>query len=422
MQTYRPMNLPPGLQQQMLLDPRYRLSANLINEGSSTAPVQSWTQGLGRLAQALAGTYIGNKLQDEMQQRGQNYASTIADALKFGQGTPASTQTYGDGTTINWNANAPNKSAMLQQLASNPDTAPMAMQFQMADIQNGMKPEIFGSPVKAIGKDGKPVYVQVGSKGTLRPLEGYQPPPDKVVTPSTVQEWNYFTTLSPAEKEAYLTMKRANRPMDIGGSVIVPSMTQPGAVTGEIPKTLAPEQTPEVKGQQATAVDTAKAQVKKEELRPKAEAALTDLERKATFLNDTIDKALSVASNSSTATGWGNKLLGGLPNTDARALNNYLETIKANIGFDRLQQMRESSPTGGALGAVSEMENRLLQAVQGSLDPLQADQLVQNLGIIKKLYPQVLAERRAAFNKDYGDNHGAAPAAGNGTWSIQKVQ
>ncbi len=65
--------------------------------------------------------------------------------------------------------------------------------------------------------------------------------------------------------------------------------------------------------------------------------------------------------------------------------------------------MRENSPTGGALGSVSDFENRLLQAVNGAMDPKQETQLVENLNVIKQLYPQVMQERKRAFEQDYGN-------------------
>lgn len=133
----------------------------------------------------------------------------------------------------------------------------------------------------------------------------------------------------------------------------------------------------------------------------KVYSGLKGFESQAKIVTDTIDKALNLANDSSFSTGWSN-YLGVFPNTDARELNNYLDTIRANVGFDKLQQMRDNSPTGGALGQVSEMENKLLQAVNGALDPKQGDQLIQNLTIIKELYPKVLEERRSAFNRDYG--------------------
>lgn len=76
-----------------------------------------------------------------------------------------------------------------------------------------------------------------------------------------------------------------------------------------------------------------------------------------------------------------------LPATDARDLSAKLETIKANLGFDRLQQMREASPTGGALGAVAVQELTALQSTVSSLDQGQSPaQLRQSLDKIERHY------------------------------------
>lgn len=74
--------------------------------------------------------------------------------------------------------------------------------------------------------------------------------------------------------------------------------------------------------------------------------------------------------------GWNTAGVGGamaaLPQTDARDLAAKLQTIKANLGFDRLQQMRDQSPTGGALGQVAVQELASLQATVASLDQMQS--------------------------------------------------
>ena len=67
------------------------------------------------------------------------------------------------------------------------------------------------------------------------------------------------------------------------------------------------------------------------------------------------------------ATGWAG-LLSGMPNSKAKTLGNLLTTIKGNAGFDKLQAMREASPTGGALGQVSNFELEQLNAAFGNLD------------------------------------------------------
>lgn len=61
-------------------------------------------------------------------------------------------------------------------------------------------------------------------------------------------------------------------------------------------------------------------------------------------------------------------LLSVVPLTSAKDLSKRLNTIKANLGFDRLQQMRDASPTGGALGQVAVQELIALQSTIASLD------------------------------------------------------
>lgn len=80
-----------------------------------------------------------------------------------------------------------------------------------------------------------------------------------------------------------------------------------------------------------------------------------------------------------------------IPGTDARNLQAKLETIKANLGFDRLQQMREMSPTGGALGAVAVQELIALQSTVASLDQAQSpSQLRDSLTKIEGHYKKWL--------------------------------
>lgn len=67
-----------------------------------------------------------------------------------------------------------------------------------------------------------------------------------------------------------------------------------------------------------------------------------------------------------------------LPGTDSRDLNKAVESIQALIGFDELDKMRQASPTGGALGQISEREIDFLQALKGSIDTSQSDEVLRN--------------------------------------------
>lgn len=55
--------------------------------------------------------------------------------------------------------------------------------------------------------------------------------------------------------------------------------------------------------------------------------------------------------------------------TDSKELGGIIKSLQANLGFKELQEMRKNSPTGGALGSVSNLEIGLLVAAVTALDP-----------------------------------------------------
>lgn len=107
--------------------------------------------------------------------------------------------------------------------------------------------------------------------------------------------------------------------------------------------------------------------------------------QKADLIISKVDQALAKIGPSST--GWGAKMFGNVPATKAKSLRSDIETIKANLGFQQLQDMRASSPTGGALGQVSDREISLLTSALASLDPeLDEEKLQSNLNEVKLHY------------------------------------
>ena len=111
----------------------------------------------------------------------------------------------------------------------------------------------------------------------------------------------------------------------------------------------------------------------------------------ADIVTEDIDRAVSMVENAKfPVTGMG-AFLSAVPGTPAHDLAAKLDTIKANIGFDKLQAMREASKTGGALGQVSEFENRMLQATMGSLLQSQTkDEFMFNLRRMKETYLDII--------------------------------
>ena len=92
---------------------------------------------------------------------------------------------------------------------------------------------------------------------------------------------------------------------------------------------------------------------------------------------------------------FGNQLkeIAGTSATDVSAL---VTTIKSNIGFDKLQAMREASPTGGALGQVSNQEIDFLQSTLNNLNQRQSQpQFESQLQILENIYLQMIEKFNA---------------------------
>ncbi len=63
----------------------------------------------------------------------------------------------------------------------------------------------------------------------------------------------------------------------------------------------------------------------------------------------------------------------------------HIERIKANLGFGELQNMRNNSPTGGALGTVSDAETNFLQKSASALDAGKSpEEMIRDLLEIKQ--------------------------------------
>jgi hypothetical protein len=131
------------------------------------------------------------------------------------------------------------------------------------------------------------------------------------------------------------------------------------------------------------------------EIKEKVDKAKTAKEKEAALRQGQIQKADIVIGKVDKAldqtgfftTGATGAVSGKIPGSPAFNLEKTIDTIKANIGFNELQQMRASSPTGGALGQVAVRELEFLQSAISSLDKGQEQsQLRENLEQVKTHY------------------------------------
>jgi hypothetical protein len=83
----------------------------------------------------------------------------------------------------------------------------------------------------------------------------------------------------------------------------------------------------------------------------------------------TIKQIRSIYDGVSPGVGGVANWLSYIPGTDAADVARLVETLQGNIAFKKLAEMKAASPTGGALGAISERELSLLAASAGSIDP-----------------------------------------------------
>lgn len=115
-------------------DPRYAMAQAMIDTGTSGAPARTNLEGLSRAGQALVGAWLMKDANNEYNNRESNRSLAIANALRDASGMPAETKSYGDGTTINWDAVKPNMNKAIGTLAANPDTADTALQWQKGEM------------------------------------------------------------------------------------------------------------------------------------------------------------------------------------------------------------------------------------------------------------------------------------------------
>lgn len=386
-------------------DPRsqYRLdlARQLIAQGGDSSPVQHPVQGLSRIAQALSGAFIARNAMDRQEARQGAAQKTVADALagfsggEIEPGTGARSTGTGD------------IGALARALAANPDTAPLGLQVQ---IQSSLA-------------DAR----RAGSLADAKELATFRAglKAKAAESPSAVREFQFFNSLSPEDQQRFLLVKRANPYLNLGDVFAQPDPLNPGSATGTLPVGVAPKTAiqddrvvvaPAVPGagrggnmmvggggrgvptpdQPAAPVvsDLPPSPTERREIAEAEAQTAARNEQKATFadvVTQDIDRIKDIVKNADIPVTGAGSFLSVIPGTAAHDASKLLDTIKANAGFDRLQQMREQSPTGGALGQVSEFENRLLQATIGNLEMSQSeDQFLQNLDRVQKIYEKII--------------------------------
>ena len=265
---------------------------------------------------------------------------------------------------------------LMAQLFSNRTTRPFVIEMMKARAKtDGGGGELGLSPQFGVDAEGNPVLIQLGKDG-----RGVQ------------------TELPPG-----VTLSKEPIRLDAGTHFVLldPITRQP---VGQIPK-----ETFQEGYDRAAGTAAGKFEGEKPERQAKATSALQTLETKQSTVSGAIDKALDNANF--WTTGIVGQMASAVPGSPAYDLARTLDTIKANIGFNELQTMRDNSPTGGALGSITERELAFLQSTVASIEQPQSEaQLRENLKVLSDYLKSNAQQRRAAFDSQFGT---AQPAGGD---------
>ena len=230
--------------------------------------------------------------------------------------------------------------------------------------------------------------------------------------PSSIAGYNEYKAMTPEQQAQYQSYARAPQIKDTGGEIQAynPATMQ---MTPIATKTLKPEDRPEAVQAKEIAKTTGKEQVERTMDFPKTtnafNASMAKNERVSNLIDDVYKKI-----NWKTAGGIG-KFASVIPGTEASDLKANLDTIEANIGFEELANMRANSPTGGALGAISDRDISLLTSAMANVKQSQSPkQLRDNLASLKTTMSESKERLKKAYESDLkkygaGAMQGATP-------------
>jgi hypothetical protein len=397
--------------------------------GGITAPVS----GMGALARGLTsfgGAYLSGKAaaDEAALEKGEKaaIASGFADILKRGD-IPASQ-----------GAQLPDDASGVEQYEVNPAQVGKGKYVLTSDEQQEALIKLvnerpgaagvassYSSLIESARERDKPKFESIGARGSMdtnrdSPTYGQiiGAPTEKADFPTSVEEFQFAQTPAggnfKGDYNQFLDRKaKAGRnvtQVNVGPTGIDYGKPEDGLVWARDPNGTVKLDT---RGAPiAIPYQGGKAYVTKEATEAASREAASNASTASSIVRSDIANARSIMKKSEMpVTGIIGSATKGIPGTQSRVLSGLLTTIKANIGFDKLQKMRAASPTGAALGPVSDFENKLLQAVVGDLEQSTTDeQLDRNLKRLDEEVYKIVDNSGKPVGKP-----GAYPSTSSGT-------
>jgi hypothetical protein len=410
-------------------DYRRKMAYKLLMEGTDASPVQHWAQGLGRMGQAVLGGYEMYRAdQKDKETEAGNNAALIAALQGGASAAPAAMPT----------PQRPTAQPMPPVSSVTPSAGAVPAALSGARPGGPVMPsaKVWGdAEAESAGLYEKPAQPQIAANGPVAlPPQSAAPAAAPPVAPPAVPA---PTDPQMADAKARLVqMLQSDNPQmrKLGqgmaqamiakqlagkedpqyeykerpdGSLIAVDKKNPAnfrivpapgggqdAINFEASKAGAVEQAKRVgsvdyEASKAGAVEKAKAMATREVAKPEQDK---QNQKVANIVTQDIDRAITTIDSATLpTTGASGNLVSNVGGTAAHDLSKLLDTVKSNAGFQELSKMRQASPTGAALGSVTERELALLQSTIGNLDQSQSEaQLKDNLRRVKNTYLDII--------------------------------
>lgn len=247
--------------------------------------------------------------------------------------------------------------------------------------------EIINNQVVAMGPDGQPVSLgDFGSPETTAAMQNYQFLLDQGVDPNTAMERAFSGGVNvnlgdSGPKLGSLSTDYGYMLDDDGQPIIDPETRLPMAAP--VPGSPA-----------ARAIEEERAQAESRQNQTATQAGTVTQD--AGIALQAIGELQGLSADDGPLGANIRRAQAGIAGTPEYRIQRFVNSALANVGFDQLNQMRQNSPTGGALGNVTELQLRQLESVLGQYDiglPLEDQKFI--LQRISNIYSDIIFGSRA---------------------------
>lgn len=191
---------------------------------------------------------------------------------------------------------------------------------------------------------------------------------------------------------------------------------------GAIPYDVSAEEA-EAAAERETAVLAAKRADEAPEVQAKAEKQADAASTSSGVITTAANRALEAARNREFGS-FGSGLAAYNPYSSSAELYRQIDVLRANAKVEALQAMRNNSPTGGALGSVTEGETKMLADTAGALDPnspnIERDILDYTRTLLQIVHGREAGE--AIFRQMVGGDPGSQAAPSGPTGAQRRIK